>query len=231
MIASDRCNQLARALLTKASHSIVEDIQAAARQIAQCSANVMDVGFSLTHPLSPILLALRRRRMVHCSNASRRSSSTSIVPTNFPTTMTLTSTHPGPTSVYRSVSHPLRPHALSLLVVDLFAHEGDFSWNTIQQRRNLFYQQQMAARLGQQCTDTLALLTSALDIHLTLGQTSVINTSAIVLSLETMTAAALPNKIIQPVGLAQIRLPSLVLLHQSSLSLRVRLFSVNLFAR
>ncbi len=54
----------------------------------------------------------------------------------------------------------------------------------------------------------MSLLTSALNINLNIGQNLTMNTSSIFMSLETISIKSLSNKMIQPVGNAQIQLPS-----------------------
>lgn len=107
-----------------------------------------------------------------------------------------------------------------VLKIDLFADGDDFSWTTIQKRRNLYYQQQLANQINEQSASTIALLTSALNIHLNIGQNLMFNTSSIFLSLETISIDSLANKIIQPMNNAQIQLP-LNFSQNQTLSLRV----------
>jgi hypothetical protein len=54
----------------------------------------------------------------------------------------------------------------------------------------------------------MSLLTSALNIDLNIGQNLTMNTSSIFMSLEIISIKSLSNKMIQPVGNAQIQLPS-----------------------
>ncbi len=54
----------------------------------------------------------------------------------------------------------------------------------------------------------MSLLTSALNINLNIGQNLTLNTSSVFMSLETISIQSLSNKMIQPVGNAQIQLPS-----------------------
>ncbi|CAF1454324.1 unnamed protein product [Rotaria sp. Silwood1] len=91
---------------------------------------------------------------------------------------------------------------------NLFADNNDFSWETIQKGRNSYYQKQIADQINIQVTETISLITKSLNIHLNIGQNSIINTSSILYFTETITIEALSNKLIQQVGNAQIRIPS-----------------------
>ena len=78
----------------------------------------------------------------------------------------------------------------------------------------------MANQISFQTTETLSLLTSALNIHLNIGQNLTMNTSSVFMSLETISIESLSNKIIQQVGNAQISLPS-NMNNDQTISLRV----------
>lgn len=73
--------------------------------------------------------------------------------------------------------------------------------------------------------ETMSLLTNALKIHLNLGQNSTMNTSAVFMSLETLSTESLHNKIIEPVGNARIHLPENFQVNSTGVSLRVSLHS------
>ncbi len=110
---------------------------------------------------------------------------------------------------------------------DLFADGNDFSWETIQNGRNLYYQKQTADQINDQSTKTISFLTSSLNIHLNIDQNLIMNTSSLFMSLETMPIESLSNKIIQQVENAQIHLPSNFdsnINNTKTLSLRVCLF-------
>ncbi len=110
------------------------------------------------------------------------------------------------------------------LKIDLFASNNDFSWETIQQGRNNYYQKQMAQQINNEITETISLITSSLNIHLNIGQNLIMNTSSVFMSLETTSISSLTNKLIQQVGNAQIRIPSnfnLITNDDTSISLRV----------
>jgi hypothetical protein len=109
----------------------------------------------------------------------------------------------------------------------LFADGSDFSSETIEKNRNIYYQKQAANQISTQTTDTMSLLTSALNIHLNIGQNLVMNTSSVFMSLETITIKSLSNKLVQQTGNAQIQIPSNFesnSTNDASISLRVDLF-------
>jgi hypothetical protein len=85
----------------------------------------------------------------------------------------------------------------------------------------------MADQIRTQSTDTISLMTSALNIHLNIGQNLTINSSSVFLLVETTSISSLSNKLIQQIGDAQIRMPSSFSLStndHSSISLRVCFF-------
>ena len=106
----------------------------------------------------------------------------------------------------------------------MFADGNDFSYETIEKNRNLYYQQQTADEINEQTKETISILTSTLNIHLNIGQNQLMNTSSVFLSLETISIESLQNKIIQQVGNAQIQLPSNInsnINNDQTISLRV----------
>jgi hypothetical protein len=110
------------------------------------------------------------------------------------------------------------------MFIDLFANGNDFSWETIEKNRNIYYQKQLANQISTQTTQTMALLTSTLNIHLNLGQNLTTNTSSVFMSLETISTTSLSNKLIEQVGNAQIQIPSNFEINSTddnSISLRV----------
>jgi len=66
----------------------------------------------------------------------------------------------------------------------------------------------MANQISSQTDQTLSLLTSALNIHLNLGQSLIMNTSSLYMSFETIDTQSLPNKLIKQIENAEIQLPS-----------------------
>jgi hypothetical protein len=59
-----------------------------------------------------------------------------------------------------------------------------------------------------QVNEIISLLTSTINIHLNIEQSSLINTSEVFMSLETKLFESLSKKIIKQIGNAQIQLPS-----------------------
>ena len=73
-------------------------------------------------------------------------------------------------------------------------------------------------------TKTNSLLTSALNSHLNIGQNSLMNTSSVFMSVETIAIQSLSNKSIKQIGNAQIQIPSSFQLNSTnnnSITLRV----------
>jgi hypothetical protein len=85
----------------------------------------------------------------------------------------------------------------------------------------------MANQISTQTTQTLSLLTSALNIHLNIGQSLLMNTSSVFMSLDITSIQSLSNKLIQQVENAHIQMPSNFQLdstNHTSITLQVRLF-------
>ncbi|CAF1261744.1 unnamed protein product [Adineta steineri] len=90
----------------------------------------------------------------------------------------------------------------------LFANGNDFSSETIEQNRNIYYQKQLANQITNQATQTISLLTSALNIHLNIDQNMTLNSSSIFFSLQTISSESLADKLIEYTENAYIRIPS-----------------------
>ena len=58
-----------------------------------------------------------------------------------------------------------------------------------------------------QMNEVISLLSSSLNIHLNIGQNSIIDTSQVFMSLETKSIESLSNKLVKQVGNAQIQFP------------------------
>ena len=150
------------------------------------------------------------------------------VPIAFPMTTTQISSRRGPIQV---TSFPLygRSRLASLhLLVDLFVSGEDFSWQAIQKGRNQYYQKQLANQIEAKTTSTLSLLTTALNVHLNMGQNLTMNTSSLFMTLETISIESLAQRTVQQPGNAHIQIPSSIQFNSTkhtSVSLRVRLSS------
>ncbi len=111
------------------------------------------------------------------------------------------------------------------MYIDLFADGNDFSWETIEKGRNIYYQKQLANQITNQVNEILSLLTSSLNLHLNLGQNLIMNTSEVFMSLETQSIHSLSNQQIQQVGNARISLPTYIKTNlsnnQTTISIRV----------
>jgi hypothetical protein len=120
----------------------------------------------------------------------------------------------------------LRKSSISFLLhVDLFADGNDFSWETIEKGRNIYYQKQLANQITNQVNKILSLLTSSLNLYLNIGQNLIMNTSEVFMSLETKSIQSLSNKQIQQVGNARISFPTYIKTNlsnnQTTISIRV----------
>ncbi|CAF3967703.1 unnamed protein product [Adineta steineri] len=109
--------------------------------------------------------------------------------------------------------------------LNLFSDGNDFSTETIEENRNIYYQKQLANQINSQVTEIISLLTSSLNIHLNIGQSSLMNTSQSFVSLETISIASLKDRLVKQVENAQFSIPSDFVLNttsNSSISLRSR---------
>jgi hypothetical protein len=95
-----------------------------------------------------------------------------------------------------------------IIYLDLFADGNDFSQETISKNRNIYYQKQTANQITIQTTETISLVTNALNIHLNIGQNIKMNSSSIFMSLETASFESLSNKLIEQIESAQIHIPT-----------------------
>ena len=92
--------------------------------------------------------------------------------------------------------------------VDLFVDGDDLSWENIERGRNNYYQREMANQISIQTSETLSLLTAAVNIHLNIGQNLSMNTSALLMSLETTSIQSLSNRSIQQTDNAHFHIPT-----------------------
>ncbi|CAF1293793.1 unnamed protein product, partial [Adineta steineri] len=96
----------------------------------------------------------------------------------------------------------------------------------VEKNRNIYYQKQLANQINSQVTQIISLLTSSLNIHLNIGQNSIINTSQTYMSLETISTQSLSDRIVKQIGNAQFHIPSDFNLNtndNSSISLRSKM--------
>ena len=119
------------------------------------------------------------------------------------------------------------------VIEGLFADGTDFSWETIQTGRNRYYQKQTAEAIRSQASQTIALLTAALNRHLNIGQDVTMNTSSVFMSVKTVSLESIANTLIRPIGNAQIHLPSALISNETAnqtVSLRVGLCPLAFFS-
>ncbi|CAF1533194.1 unnamed protein product, partial [Adineta steineri] len=110
--------------------------------------------------------------------------------------------------------------------LNLFSDGNDFSTEIIEKNRNIYYQKQLANQINSQVTQMISLLTSSLNIHLNIGQSSLINTSQSFVSLETISIQSLKDRLVKQVENAQFNIPSDFILNttsNSSISLRSKI--------
>ncbi|CAF0990631.1 unnamed protein product [Adineta steineri] len=110
--------------------------------------------------------------------------------------------------------------------LNLFSDGNDFSTETIEKNRNIYYQKQLANQINSQVTQMISLLTSSLNIHLNIGQSSLMNTSQSFISLETISTESLKDRLVKQVENAQFNIPSDFILNttsNSSISLRTKI--------
>ncbi|CAF4274604.1 unnamed protein product, partial [Adineta steineri] len=100
--------------------------------------------------------------------------------------------------------------------LNLFSDGNDFSTATIEKNRNIYYQKQLANQINSQVTQIISLLTSSLNIHLNIGQSSLMNTSQSFISLETISIASLKDRLVKQVENAQFSIPSDFILNTTS---------------
>ncbi|CAF1090184.1 unnamed protein product [Adineta ricciae] len=92
--------------------------------------------------------------------------------------------------------------------LNLFADGNDFSWETIEKNRNLYYQKELANQILDQMNTLISKITSAMNIHLTLNQNLLVNTSAVFMLIEKRTLQSLTNIKLDQTENAHIQLPT-----------------------
>ncbi|CAF0948798.1 unnamed protein product [Adineta steineri] len=109
--------------------------------------------------------------------------------------------------------------------LNLFSDGNDFSIETIEKNRNIYYQKQLANQINTRVTQMISLLTSSLNIHINIGQKYLMNTSQSFVSLETISIQSLKDRLVKQIENAQFNIPSNFILNttsNSSISLRSR---------
>jgi len=92
---------------------------------------------------------------------------------------------------------------------NLFADGNDFSWETIQNNRNLYYQQQSSNQVLGQIDDTISKSVNVLTYHMNVGQTNTITTGSISMITQKQTISNLSSYAVPQAAGAQINLPTL----------------------
>ena len=107
----------------------------------------------------------------------------------------------------------------------MFADGNDFSSETIDKNRNIYYQQQTANVIEEQVRETISLINYALNLHMNIGQNLTIVSPSVSMVLETLSSNSLSNKLISQVENTQIQMPltfNSTLNDNHVISLRVR---------
>lgn len=115
----------------------------------------------------------------------------------------------------------------TMMFLDLFADGDDFSSETIEKNRNLFFQQQLATDISTEMNQASSLLTSMLNLHLNVGQNFTVNTSQVIMSLQTFSLDSLTSN--ESVTNNGITLPSSALINMTRQQSTVILVQVSLF--
>ncbi|UJR10866.1 hypothetical protein I4U23_015053 [Adineta vaga] len=102
---------------------------------------------------------------------------------------------------------------------NLFANGDDFSEETINYNRNLYYQKELANIIKKQFEETLSIITTALSIHQNIGQSNLMNTSSIIMTLKKLPSNSTLNQTIQLNDISHIQFPNNLYLN-STISIR-----------
>lgn len=92
---------------------------------------------------------------------------------------------------------------------NMFADGDDFSWETIQKNRNMYYQQQSSSGIVDQIEDILSKAVNVLSYHLNVGQKNTISTDSISMITEKLALDNLNSLTINASAGAKITLPPL----------------------
>lgn len=194
--------------------------------LVQCATNILTVRHSDCVTFLIMERSDSRRSTVRCKDEWWFFSLTVLVPIKSHLSMTPILNRVGPIQVTSSVAFWI--DSLHWCWLDLFAEGDDFSRETIDRNRNLFYQRTLANDISTTMTESISLLTSALQIHLNVGQNFVVNTSQVMMSLETISVDSLRNS--KSIDKSLIQLPSNLrsdsINNHSIVSLRVNLLSL-----
>ncbi|UJR08126.1 hypothetical protein I4U23_012402 [Adineta vaga] len=92
--------------------------------------------------------------------------------------------------------------------LNLFSDGNDFSIETIEKNRNIYYQKQLANEIINQANEIISLLTFSSNIHLNIGQNLTINTSNAFMSLQTVSIDSFSNRMITQPSNSKFHIPS-----------------------
>ncbi|CAF1492760.1 unnamed protein product [Adineta ricciae] len=90
---------------------------------------------------------------------------------------------------------------------NMFADGNDFSSETIDKNRNIYYQKQTATEIAEQVRETISLISYALNLHMNIGQNLTITSPSVFMQLETLSSNSLSNKLISQIENVQIQMP------------------------
>ena len=106
----------------------------------------------------------------------------------------------------------------SCYCIDLFANGNDYSSATIEQGRNLYYQQQLSQQIEREMTELKSELTDGINLHLNLNQSFLINDSALIVSFKKLPIESFLN---QTIADGFVHIPSTMNTSNQSQLLRV----------
>ena len=83
---------------------------------------------------------------------------------------------------------------MDLLCIDLFANGNDYSPATIEEGRNVYYQQQLSQQIEREMNELKCELTNGINLHLNLNQSFHINTSDLIVSFQKLPIESFVNQ-------------------------------------
>lgn len=92
--------------------------------------------------------------------------------------------------------------------LELFSDGNDFSYETIENNRNIYYQKKTANEISNEFNKIILLIISSLNIHLNQNQSLTINTSSIIIILEKISINSISNKLFKLIEKAQFNISS-----------------------